>query len=93
MKKRQADCTFQCPARGRIDFSVWPRKNETSKDACLRKLSNFVDAPQLPHCEPLRIRYIDGIGPIKIGKAGTRLRPIRIKDLGRLPAGRIVRED
>lgn len=91
--KQQADCTFQCPARGRVDFSVWPRKNETSRDACFRGLRDKakVDTHQIPFCQPLRIRYIDGTR--KLSKAGTRFSPIRMRDLGRLPKVRIVRED
>jgi hypothetical protein len=76
-RKHQVDCSFKCPAKGYIDFPVWPRKGESSTDACRRKLATRVDAPQVPLCETIRIRSIDGLG-----KGGTRLLPIRIKDLG-----------
>lgn len=90
--KHQADCSFRCPAKGQLDFAVWPRKNESNRDACFRKLKTFVDAPQVPLCETIRIRSINGIG-----KAGTRMPFFRKKDLypnlGKPPRVRIVRED
>ena len=72
-KKRLVDCSVLCNGR-QIDFNVWPRKGETNRNACLRKASKVSGGKQ---CQPLRVRSIDGIG-----KAGTRFRPIRRRDMG-----------
>jgi hypothetical protein len=59
--RRKVDCSFECPARGRIDFGVWPRAGETSTDAAWRGLRDVakVDTAQIPHCKLLRARYVD----------------------------------
>lgn len=72
-KKRLVDCSVSCNGR-QLDFNVWPRKGESNQAACLRKASKISGGKQ---CRPLRVRSIDGIG-----KAGTRFRPIRRRDLG-----------
>lgn len=86
---RQVDCIFRCPVRGYVDFPVWPRRGESPRQACFRRLSTLVDEAQLPLCEEIRVRTIDGLG-----KATTRFsKPIRLRDLGRYPRVKIVRED
>lgn len=73
MKKRLADCSVLCNG-SRLDFNVWPRKNESNAEACLRKAAKVADGKK---CTLLRARSIDGLG-----KAGTRFRPFRKRDLG-----------
>jgi hypothetical protein len=72
-KRRMADCSVLCDGK-QIDFNVWPRKGESNTEACLRKAAWITGGKQ---CIPLRARSIDGIG-----KAGTRFRPFRKRDLG-----------
>lgn len=84
MKKRLVDCLFRCPDGRHVDFNVWPRKGESNRDACRRRLKKFVKNDRSSLCEEVRIRSLD--------KAGTRYTlPIRFSD--RKPKVRIVRED
>lgn len=55
----QADCSFKCPAKGDLNFAIWPRKGETANDACMRGLRDRVDPPQVEHCVKIRARYIE----------------------------------
>lgn len=56
---QRVDCSFQCPAKGRLDFGGWAKKGETASDACWRLLRKHVDEAQIPYCKLLRARYVD----------------------------------
>lgn len=59
--RQQIECSYRCPGEDLRTWPVWPRKGETSTDACRRhmkerrKLSDY----QIDLCEKVQIRYID----------------------------------
>jgi hypothetical protein len=58
--RRLLRCTFECPAKGRVDINVWPRVGETDQDACWRALRNSkIDAYQVPYCKLTEIKALD----------------------------------
>lgn len=54
-------CTFECPAKGRVELRMNARKKETLQEACQRGLREKVriDRPQIPLCKRTRMREID----------------------------------
>lgn len=57
---RRLRCTFECPAKGRVDINVWPRQGETDQDACWRALRNSkIDSYQVPYCKLTEIKVVD----------------------------------
>jgi hypothetical protein len=60
--RTRVECRYKCPGDTiPTEFAVWPRKGETSHDACRRYLKeNYaVDDLQFSLCEKIQIRYID----------------------------------
>ena len=58
--RRYLRCTFQCPAKGRVDVNVWPRKGETDHDAAWRALRGTrIDDAQVPFCKLTEIKVIN----------------------------------
>lgn len=53
-----ADCSYACPAAGRLDFEARIHRGETTRDACRRRLAAIVDAYQVPYCEERRVRSV-----------------------------------
>ena len=56
---QRVDCSFECPAKGRLDFGTWLKKGETASDACWRELEKRIDKPQVSVCKNLRARKVD----------------------------------
>jgi hypothetical protein len=58
--RRLLRCTFECPAKGKVEINVWPRQGETDQDACWRMLrSSKIDTYQVPYCKLTRIKVLD----------------------------------
>ena len=63
MAKRRAprnriECIFECPAKGRVEVRIYPRKGELLTDTCIRALEMQVDKAQIPYCKKVRVREL-----------------------------------
>lgn len=60
-QRLKLEFVYECPARGRIEFSIWPRKGEMQADTGARGLREIarLDEPQIPYCRKVYAKYIE----------------------------------